>query len=89
MRRYSTESTALQRRRWKTWSPGTTAQQHLATGKSTAVLAEEAAASAEHRDAGTNGASERPFVLLVVHNATERTLLKHMCQLEGCLAGTG
>ena len=47
------------------------------------------AAAATAAGGGSGGATEeRPCVLLVVHNATERMLLDHMCQLQGCLAGS-
>jgi len=37
---------------------------------------------------GPGGGGPGPVVLLVAHNGTERLLLKHMCQLEGCQVHT-
>jgi CheY-like chemotaxis protein len=37
------------------------------------------------RDESWAKKGSKPCVLIVMHNTTERLLLKHVCQLEGCV----
>jgi len=66
-------------------APGTNLNS-LATATPVTVEPELAAHHSEREDSHTT--KGQPCVLIVMHNTTERLLLKHACQMEGCAVHT-
>jgi PleD family two-component response regulator len=66
-------------------APGTDLKA-LAPATPVPIDTELAAHHSEREDPHTT--KGQPYVLIVMHNTTERLLLKHACQVEGCVVHT-